>query len=315
MPESDAPHATALISLAVKPEHDAAHAAWQREIYAAAASFPGFLGIEPIPPTKGIQEHWLTILRFDSAEHLRNWLESPERHTLLEKGRPFFAAPPAVQRIAGGTARTHPISVVFSHKVKPGRENAFADCHKRLRQAMEKFHGFEAFESFPPVPGFQEEWVVIARFQDSTSLDTWLESPIRAEYLARLKEFSEGVDVKRVRTGFDAWFSLAPPSSGTAPWKQALAVLFALYPTLLVMGATFRPVLEHHIPLPVALLAATSITVAFLNWLAMPWTNRLLRSYLRHTTPRTTVAFTAGIFLWLAAWSVTWIVLFSNETG
>lgn len=315
MPDPGSPHATALISLAVKPEHAATHAAWQREIAMAAAAFPGFEGIEPIPPTPGIQDHWLTILRFNSGEHLRNWLESPERAALIEKGRPFFATPPSIQRIVGGSTRTSQVSVIFSHKVKPGHEAAFGDCYRHLQRKMEKFPGFEAFESFPPVPGLQDEWVVIARFRDPASLDRWLESPVRAEYLARLKKFSEGVDVLRVRTGFDAWFSLAPPSSGTPRWKQALAVLFALYPTLLIIGATFRPFLVDRIPLPLALLASTTTTVAFLNWLAMPWTNRLLGTYLRNATPRTNFIGTAGILLWLTAWSAGWILLFPAETG
>lgn len=85
MPDPGSPRATALISFAVKPEHNASHAAWQQEIAMTAAAIPGFKGIEHIPPTPDIQDHWLTILRFNSGEHLRGWLESPERAALNER--------------------------------------------------------------------------------------------------------------------------------------------------------------------------------------------------------------------------------------
>ena len=50
---------------------------WERRIAAAQTRFPGFQGYRFEPPIAGVQEDWLSILRFDNEDHLQAWLESP----------------------------------------------------------------------------------------------------------------------------------------------------------------------------------------------------------------------------------------------
>ncbi len=80
---------SAVISTRIKPGCEAAYRAWERRIAAVAAKASGFQGYRFEPPTPGIQEHWLVILRFDSEENLRAWLDAPERRKLLEEAEPF----------------------------------------------------------------------------------------------------------------------------------------------------------------------------------------------------------------------------------
>jgi antibiotic biosynthesis monooxygenase (ABM) superfamily enzyme len=63
--------------------------AWGQRIAAAQAKYPGFQGYKVDPPVPGIQEDWVTVLQFDTEEHLNAWMASPERLTLLEEAKPF----------------------------------------------------------------------------------------------------------------------------------------------------------------------------------------------------------------------------------
>jgi hypothetical protein len=81
--------ASAVISTRIKPGQERAYREWERKIAAAQARAPGFQGYRFEPPVSGLQEDWLTILRFDSEENLQGWLASPERAKLLEEAHGF----------------------------------------------------------------------------------------------------------------------------------------------------------------------------------------------------------------------------------
>lgn len=78
-----------VISTRIKPGYEAAYLAWERRIAAALSKAPGFQGYRFEPPTPGVQEHWLVILRFESEENLHAWLDAPERRKLLEEAQAF----------------------------------------------------------------------------------------------------------------------------------------------------------------------------------------------------------------------------------
>jgi antibiotic biosynthesis monooxygenase (ABM) superfamily enzyme len=80
---------SAMISMRITPGQDEAFHAWGRRIAAAQAKYPGFQGYKIDPPVPGIQDDWVTVLQFDTEEHLNAWMTSPERLTLLEEAKPF----------------------------------------------------------------------------------------------------------------------------------------------------------------------------------------------------------------------------------
>lgn len=67
---------TAVITERPKADRLAEYRAWQRRIQNAQSQFPGYRGVEVQPPIPGVTEEWVTLLRFDTADNLRNWLES-----------------------------------------------------------------------------------------------------------------------------------------------------------------------------------------------------------------------------------------------
>jgi uncharacterized protein len=80
---------SAVISTRIKPGQEEAFLQWGRKIAEAQAKSPGFQGYRREPPVQGVQEDWLTILRFDSEANLQTWLDSPERKKLLDESEAF----------------------------------------------------------------------------------------------------------------------------------------------------------------------------------------------------------------------------------
>ena len=302
--------ATAIISVAVKPGCEAEHEEWRRGIRSAAAGYPGYVGAESFEPVPGFQEHWVHVIRFDSPETLRAWLESEDRRQWLGRGEHLFSSPQELQTVMRSPPKGGAVSAVFSQRIKAGREGEFLRAHEEIHGALRGAAGFEALESYPPVPGVQEEWVDIVRFRDTASLEAWMVSGERKARLSAMAPLMENASVRKIAPGFDAWFPLGGGRSPTPRWKQALAVFFSLYPTVMatnaLVAATF-PVTSR----PAMTLVGNAISVAVLNWLAMPAANVLLRPFLsaRGGDWRANLLGVAGVGLWLAAWFAIWSVL------
>ena len=81
---------TAVINNRVRAGAEADYRQWLRDIQAAQSHFPGYLGVTVQPPIEGVTEDWVSLLRFDTAEHLRGWLESPQCAQLTQAAQPML---------------------------------------------------------------------------------------------------------------------------------------------------------------------------------------------------------------------------------
>jgi antibiotic biosynthesis monooxygenase (ABM) superfamily enzyme len=80
---------SAVISTRVKPGCEAAYRSWERKIAAAQSKARGLQGYRFEPAVPGVQEDHVAILRFDSEDNLKAWLDSPERRRLIEEAQPL----------------------------------------------------------------------------------------------------------------------------------------------------------------------------------------------------------------------------------
>lgn len=80
--------ATQVIFSQVKPGLEGGYREWATRMQQAQAHFPGYQGMYFQPPAPG-GTHWITMLRFDTAEHLNAWLASPERAEMLKEAGAF----------------------------------------------------------------------------------------------------------------------------------------------------------------------------------------------------------------------------------
>ena len=80
---------TAVIQHQIAPGAHDRYEAWLRDITPTAQRFAGHQGINIIRPTEGTQCYTL-VLRFDTLEHLQEWLASDTRRQFVTKVEPLL---------------------------------------------------------------------------------------------------------------------------------------------------------------------------------------------------------------------------------
>lgn len=297
-----------------KPGRVDAFITWQEKVNSAAARFPGYLGTELLRPDSGDEGGWTTIYRFASVDRLKDWLEGEELRTLLDQAADIFAEPPR-RHIMISEDEEETVTAVFAHRVKPGEEADFQDFQRRIADVAQHFPGYRGNELLKPVPGLEDKWTALNRFDTAEHLDAWLASPERKRLLDEEgKRFSD-FELHRISPRYGSWFSsLAPGDEASAPpaWKSALSVLVGLYPTvfLLTLG------LDEAWPeadLWSSLLVGSILSVAALTWVVMPVVTRLFDFWLAPAGPeagprRDALGTTISIAFLTLASAVFWLV-------
>ena len=82
---------TEVIVAQVNPDNERAYRTWSAKIHQAEARFAGFRGVYVQAPSNN-QGHWITLLQFDTIEHLDQWLQSPDRQKLLSESAPLISS-------------------------------------------------------------------------------------------------------------------------------------------------------------------------------------------------------------------------------
>ncbi|GHC09602.1 antibiotic biosynthesis monooxygenase [Cerasicoccus arenae] len=270
--------ATVIISQVVPEDKWAEFEEMQHELNLRVQHFAGFIGTEVLKPKKGVQEEWVVIFRFDNPENLQDWLASRQRTQLINELLPEGCEQARMQIIAEAPRAQH-VTAVFSHRIKAGKEDSYRAWRVKILEAQKQFQGFVGQESFDPVEGLTQEWVDIARFQSTEAVDEWLKSPLRVKLLEELQPMLDELAIRRVGTGLDGWFrvsSESPLVEAPPAWKQAVSVLFALYPTVMLLSLYFNPLFGKSTPFALVMLFGNAVSVALLTWVIMPFVNRLL---------------------------------------
>lgn len=182
-------------------------------------------------------------------------------------------------RVQVGGARA---SSVIVHRVPPDRVEQFLELQRGITEAAKAFPGYQATDVYPPADRQQSEWVVVIHFDGPETLQRWLDSPVRAEWIEKLRNEMGDFRLKTLPAGFGAWFAGLVNGSEAAlpPWKIALSVLLALYPTVMVLAICVGPYLNS-LGLAVSMLISNALSVMILQWAVTPALNPLLRPWLR----------------------------------
>ncbi len=252
---------------------------WNTEIRDAASRAPGYVGSEAQPPSAAHPNEWLIIYRFDSQPNLDRWLNSAERLVVMQDGQDLIDGPVREQRVAISSV-TEAVTAVISQCVKPEDLAGFKAAEAGIASAMSRFPGFVSLEHAAPVQGVQEEYVVSFTFSSRNDLDRWLESPERIEVLGAVEPFIQGSRTLNVIGGLGGWF-VADSEKAPRSWKQAVAVLLALYPTTFALSLLQRAFLPESVPWWLALFGSNVLGIAALTWLLMPRLTALLSDWLR----------------------------------
>lgn len=83
--------ATVVITHRVRAGKESRYDEWLNEIGPLCRSSEGHLNWQIIRPLAGLTSTYTVIIRFDTREHLQNWMDSEHRKRLIEKVRPLLA--------------------------------------------------------------------------------------------------------------------------------------------------------------------------------------------------------------------------------
>lgn len=194
-------------------------------------------------------------------------------------------------------------SSVIVHHVAPEKTDDFLKWQNGITAAVERFPGYRSTEVYPPVNASQTQWVIVIHFDDRQSLEAWLDSPTRTEWVNKLDRTIADYSLKRLNEGFGPWFvSEFGDSAAAAPagWKMALSVLLGLYPTVLLL-TTFVAPYTNRFGLAFSLLIGNAMSVSLLQWVVMPALTRLLKPWLNAPVTRSRAAFTVFVSLAIVA--------------
>ncbi|MBI3930291.1 MAG: antibiotic biosynthesis monooxygenase [Armatimonadetes bacterium] len=305
MSAPEPPEAIELLALAPRPGCEDVFAEWRHSMLQAARGQAGFEASEVFQPLDGLQDRWVLFLRFDRAQRLREWLDSDVRRALLEQAAELSQSPPQQQVIAGLGSIERPVSVVVETRVPPERLEAFKAWQNEMLEEEKRFPGFLDSRVIEPVPGVSEDWTIVVRFDSSQHLDTWLESDARRSLMARVEPELQGGELRRVVSSFEGWFPLSVEAGTQAPpeWKQALTVLVALYPMVVLLTVYMAPWLgDLGLSFPWRALVSNVLSTVLLTWMVMPPLNTLLKPWLypHRPSPAVDVAGTGAVLLGLA---------------
>ncbi len=259
----------------VRPERSEDFARWQGETSNMVASFAGFVEQRLMPPNPPLQVDWVILQRFHTMEDAQRWLASPERQLRIEGAAPFLIGRDDVHIVRDdeGGRKPAPVSAVISTRVKPGKEVEYRAWERKIAAAQSKAPGLQGYRFEPPVPGVQDDYVAILRFDNQANLQAWLDSPVRKKLLAEADPLTEEFHA-RMGTGFEQWFR--DESGAPAPWavwKMDFIVLLLLYPIVFLWGFWVgAPILQNQMNLPWAVnLFIGNIVSVLLTGFMVPW--------------------------------------------
>ena len=134
----------------------------------------------------------------------------------------------------------------------------------------------------PAIPGQQDFWTQIIRFSDKDSSVRWTHSPELAALVTEIEPYTENLEVSAVRIGTNDWlnFGLSTKSGPGAPakWKQLIAGIMILYPTVVVVNLLLGRLVT--VPVALSVLLTNAIAMALVMMIFLPQLSRVLHGWL-----------------------------------
>jgi hypothetical protein len=224
-----------------------------------------------------VQTDWIISQWFASEETAVGWMKCNRRFELLEGAAPMLVGQQDTHIINDAEAGVlpAPACAVISTRVKSGAEAAYRIWEHKVAHLHSTAKGCEGYRLEPPIPGVQDKWLVMLRFDSEANLHAWMNSPERLKLLKEAEPFIEELHTRIVRTGFEQWFEITDHGSRPSAWKMSMLVLLMLYPAAFLLNILVqKPLLsDHGVPFWLALFVTNAGCVVSLNWL-VPWASR-----------------------------------------
>jgi antibiotic biosynthesis monooxygenase (ABM) superfamily enzyme len=191
----------------------------------------------------------------------------------------------------------------------PEDSDAFLAWQATVTAAERRFRGFRGKELFRPVPGVQDDWTALYRFDTAENLEAWLESAERQQLLEEGLEFQD-FELRQIDSSFGNCFSFDGRGDEPPPGdvKTSIAVWVGLYPTVVFLAIVIAKIWPG-LKLWQGLLLGNLLSSFMVTYLTMPrYINPLFRFRLRPAKnarePRTNLQGIALVIALQAFWAV-----------
>ena len=203
------------------------------------------------------------------------------------------------------------VAIVTTRRVDRDRVADYQMWSQKVRACLERAPGFISAEQLPAIPGQQDFWTQIIRFSDKDHSARWVRSAELAALIKEIEPYTENAEVSAVRIGDNDWlnFGLSTKAGPGAPvkWKQLIAGVMVLYPTVVVVSQLFERFVT--LPFAVSVLLTNAIAMALVMMVFLPQLSRVLHGWLLPAEPLP-VWKTMGVAVLLLAATSACLVLF-----
>jgi uncharacterized protein len=176
-----------------------------------------------------------------------------------------------------------PVTLVFNHKIKKGKEEEFTKWAHGITHASLKFEGHLGSNW---IKTGDRQYILIYKFIDLEHFLKWKESAIRKKFLKEEEKLLEPHGRQQIQkiTGLETWFTIPGVTMIKPPprWKMVIATMIGIYPIGLVYQASLVPYFRD-IPLLLRPVALSLILTPLLTYVIMPNLTKLLRQWLYPT--------------------------------
>jgi hypothetical protein len=175
-------------------------------------------------------------------------------------------------------------TVVITHRVREGKHADYESWLNEIAPLCRASPGHLDWHIIRPISGLTETYTVIIRFDTRAHLQDWVESPVRAGLVEKVRPLLVAGDDFFISSGLDFWFTPAGAKARLpVRWKQYLVTWSAIYPLVLGVPLVVTPVLRR-LGIPdnrfLTTLAVTGAVVFLMVYIVMPQYTRLIKRWL-----------------------------------
>ena|SRR2546423_799083 len=183
--------------------------------------------------------------------------------------------------MANPSAPDGPVTLVFRRRVRPGRDQAYADWVAGIQNASRSVRGFLGATTIGH-QGRAGEFVSVVKFDTLDNLLAWEDSELRRAWAAKLpRDAVDGDPEVRRLEGVEFWFM--PPGAVTtaapSPHKMALVLAVVVFTMVTALTPLLRGILDGS-PAIARTAVSVVVQVTLMTYVIMPRVTKLLSRWL-----------------------------------
>ena len=249
------------------------------------ATAPSGIGVELIGPTPGDARQLGLLISSPDLTLLSRWIESQAAVEAIRALNEMSGAPVSINSQGGVPSAEFPMSYVVTYTVPSACRPRFQQWQPKMVAAHLDAAGFVGAEYHAPLSSDEHDWTVVVRFATDADVASWRASERRLQLVDELAAIVDDLEIGRARLSWAGWFPAPRAETPHRPrrWKQALATVLPLYPTVMLAATHLAPRLGSDgwgWPGWLVTFVVVSTAVSTLTWLLMPRVTKILQPWL-----------------------------------